>query len=132
MACKRDAEEASTAVSALLHFCDEDQESLLEVLEDYFTSPVGLEDECNSDDDDTAKRGTAWYGIKDSTEFEPHQSTLLVQQVHYPLDPLQPRPIFLLTTMKCSIFGVHCEAIPRQVDFLGDEAGAIRFIGEKA
>ena len=62
MACKRDAKEASTAVSALLHFCDEVEESLLEVLEDYFTSPVGLEDECSSDDDDTAERGTVWYG----------------------------------------------------------------------
>ena len=29
---------------------------------------------------------------------------------------------FFLTPRKCNIFGVHCEAIPRQVNFLTDEA----------
>ncbi len=44
------------------------------------------------------------------------------QQVHYPSDPMQPGPIFFLTPHKCSIFGVCCEALPRQVNFLTDEA----------
>ncbi len=52
-----------------------------------------------------------------------HYSFDYAQQVHFPSDPLQPGPIFFLTPRKCSIFGVHCEAIPRQVNFLGDEAG---------
>ena len=43
--------------------------------------------------------------------------------MHYPSDPLQPGPVFFLTPRKCSIFGVHCEAFPRQVNFLCDEAG---------
>ena len=42
--------------------------------------------------------------------------------MHFPADPLQPGPIFFLTPRKCSIFGVHCEAIPRQINFLTDEA----------
>ena len=56
-------------------------------------------------------------------ELKVHYSFDYAQQVHYPCDPLQPGPIFFLTPRKCSIFGVHCEAIPRQVNFLGDEAG---------
>ena len=54
LAWKRDSREASKVVNALLHVCEEDQESLLEVLEDYFTSPV---DDSSSDDNDTAERG---------------------------------------------------------------------------
>ena len=45
------------------------------------------------------------------------------QQVHYPSDPLQPGPIYFLTPRKCTVFGVNCEAIPRQVNLLTDEAG---------
>ena len=34
---------------------------------------------------------------------------------------MQPGPIYFLTAIKCSVFGVNCEAIPRQVNFLTDE-----------
>ena len=54
---------------------------------------------------------------------EVHYSFDYAQQVHYPSDPLQPGPIYFLTPWKCTIFGVNCEAIPRQVNFLTDEAG---------
>ena len=40
----------------------------------------------------------------------------------YPSDPLQPGPIFFLTPKKCGLFGVCCEAFPRQVTYLVDEA----------
>ena len=43
MAYKRNAKEASVAVNALLHFCDDDHQSLLEVLDDYFTSSADLD-----------------------------------------------------------------------------------------
>jgi hypothetical protein len=46
----------------------------------------------------------------------------LAQQVHYPSDPLQPGPIYFLTPRKCAIFRVCCKAIPRQVNYLIDEA----------
>ena len=39
------------------------------------------------------------------------------RQVHYPSNPQQPGPIYFLTPRKCAIFGVCCEAIPRQVRF---------------
>ena len=52
-----------------------------------------------------------------------HYSFDYAQQVHYPSDPMQPGPIYFLTPLKCTIFGVHCEAIPRQINFLTDEAG---------
>ena len=38
---------------------------------------------------------------------------------------MQPGPIYFLTPRKCSIFGVHCEAIPRQINFLTDESGEV-------
>ena len=52
-----------------------------------------------------------------------HYSFDYAQQIHYLSDPLQPGPIYFLTPRKCSIFGVHCEALPRQVNFLTGEAG---------
>ena len=51
-----------------------------------------------------------------------HYSFDFAQQVHYPSDPHQPGPIYFLTPRKCGIFGVCCEAIPRQINYLIDEA----------
>ena len=50
-----------------------------------------------------------------------HYSYDYAQQLHYPSDPMQPGPIYFKTPRKCAIFGVCCEAIPRQVNFLIDE-----------
>ena len=35
---------------------------------------------------------------------------------------MQPGPIYFLTPRKCSLFGICCEAIPRQVNYLCDES----------
>lgn len=51
-----------------------------------------------------------------------HYSFDFAQQVHLPSNPLQPGPIYFLTPRKCGIFGVCCEGIPWQVNFLVDEA----------
>ena len=51
-----------------------------------------------------------------------HCSFDMAQQIHYPSNPLQPGPIYFLTPRKCAIFGVCCEAIPRQINYLIDEA----------
>ena len=59
-----------------------------------------------------------------SVDIKAHYSFDYAQQVHYPSDPLQPGPIYFLTPRKCAVFGVACEAIPRQVNFLADEAGS--------
>ena len=48
---------------------------------------------------------------------------LFILQVHFPSDPMEPGPIYFLTPRKCSFFRVNCEAIPRQINFLTDEAG---------
>lgn len=50
-----------------------------------------------------------------------HYSYDYAQQFHYPANPNQPGPIYFKTPRKCAIFGVCCEAIPRQVNFLIDE-----------
>ena len=50
-----------------------------------------------------------------------HYSYDYAQQLHYPSDPNQPGPIYFKTPRKCALFGVCCEAIPRQVNFLIDE-----------
>ena len=64
--------------------------------------------------------------------FHRHQLTLDIkaqysfdyaQQVHYPSDPLQHGPIYFLTPRKCTILGVSCESLPRQINFQTDEAG---------
>ena len=46
----------------------------------------------------------------------------MAQQIHYPSDPLQPGPMYFLTPRKCGVFGVCNEALPRQVNFLIEEA----------
>ena len=51
-----------------------------------------------------------------------HYSFDMAQQVHYPANPLQPGPIYFLTPRKCAIFGVCCKGLPRQLNYLIDEA----------
>ena len=51
-----------------------------------------------------------------------HYSFDYAQQVHIPSNPMQPGPIYFKTPRKCGIFGVMCEGLPRQVNFLIDEA----------
>ena len=59
-----------------------------------------------------------------SQQMKMHYSFDFAQQIHYPSDPLQPGPIYFLTPRKCGIFGVCCEAIPQQVNYLIDEGMA--------
>ena len=54
-----------------------------------------------------------------------HYSFDFAQQVHYPSNPLQPGPIYFLTPRKAALFGICCEAIPRQVNFVIDEASDV-------
>ena len=54
-----------------------------------------------------------------------HYSFDFAQQVHIPSNPMQPGPIYFKTPRKCAIFGVMCEAIPRQVNYLIDEASDV-------
>lgn len=42
--------------------------------------------------------------------------------MHIPSNPLQPGPIYFKTPRKCGIFGVYCEGIPRQVNYLINES----------
>ncbi|XP_035516337.1 uncharacterized protein LOC118327178 [Morone saxatilis] len=51
-----------------------------------------------------------------------HYSMDFAQQIHYPNDPLQPGPMYFKTPRKCGVFGVACEALPKQVTFLLDES----------
>ena len=51
-----------------------------------------------------------------------HYSFDFAQQVHYPSNPLQVGPIFFKTPRKCGLFGVCCEALSSQVNFLLEEA----------
>jgi len=51
-----------------------------------------------------------------------HYSFDFAQQVHLPSNPQQPGPIYFLVPRKCALFGVCCEGMPRQVNFLIDEA----------
>ena len=58
-----------------------------------------------------------------SVGIKAHYSFDYTQQVHFPSDPLQPGAIYFLTPRKCTVFGVNCEALPMQINFLTDEAG---------
>lgn len=51
-----------------------------------------------------------------------HYSFDFAQQIHIPSSPMQPGPIYFKTPHKCGIFGLMCEAVPQQVNYLTDEA----------
>ena len=51
-----------------------------------------------------------------------HYSFDMAQQVCYPCDPLQPGPMYFLTPRKCGVLGVCNEALPRQINYLIEEA----------
>ena len=83
-----------------------------------------------------SEAGTTFQSIEDDVDFneshEPcsfngtmHYSFDYAQQVHYPSNPLQPGPIYFKTPRKCGIFGVNCEAVPRQVNYLIDESATV-------
>ncbi|KAK3737672.1 hypothetical protein RRG08_066359 [Elysia crispata] len=57
-----------------------------------------------------------------SWDSKMHYSFDFAQQIHYPSNPLQPGPIFFKTPRKCGIFGVCCEALSSQVNYLIDES----------
>lgn len=54
--------------------------------------------------------------------FERHYSFDFAQQIHIPSNLMQPGPIYFKMPRKCVIFGVMCEAIPWQLNYLIDEA----------
>ena len=67
--------------------------------------------------------------LQDTTNETLHLSFDFAQNTCYPADPLQPGPLYFLCERKVYLFGVCCEAIPRQVNYLIDEAS---YIGKKA
>ena len=60
-----------------------------------------------------------------SFEGKMHYSFDYAQQVHLPSNPMQPGPIYFKVPRKVGIFGVCCESLPRQVNFVIDEAGSV-------
>ena len=46
-------------------------------------------------------------------------------QVHFPSNPMQAGPIYFKTPHKCGIFGVMCKGVPRQVNYLIEEAATV-------
>ena len=53
-----------------------------------------------------------------------HYSFDYAQQVHFPNNPQQPGPAYFLTARKCQVFGVVCEPLGVQVNYLIDESEA--------
>ena len=60
-----------------------------------------------------------------SSNITMHYSFDYAQQVHLPSNPLQPGPLYFLVPRKVGLFGVCCEGLPRQVNFLIDEANLV-------
>ncbi|XP_051263501.1 uncharacterized protein LOC127367569 [Dicentrarchus labrax] len=56
-----------------------------------------------------------------SKKIRMHYSFDFAQQIHFPSNPLQSGPMFFLTPRKCGLFGVSCEGLQKQVNFLIDE-----------
>ena len=76
-----------------------------------------------------AKDTAATHGLHQLSANKPcsrsmvmHYSFDYAQQVHMSSNPMQPGPLYFLVPRKCGLFGVCCEAIPKQINFLIDEA----------
>jgi len=54
-----------------------------------------------------------------------HYSWDFAQQLHYPFFDPQVGPIFFKTPRKAQLFGICCEGIPRQYNYLIDEAHSL-------
>jgi hypothetical protein len=57
-----------------------------------------------------------------SQNISMHYSWDFAQQLHYPYEDQQVGPIYFKTPRRAQLFGVCCEAIPRQINYLIDEA----------
>jgi hypothetical protein len=57
-----------------------------------------------------------------SRDIMQHYSWDFAQQLHYPYEDQQVGPIYFKTPRKAQLFGVCCEGMPRQVNYLIDEA----------
>lgn len=60
-----------------------------------------------------------------SRQISKHYSFDYAQQVHLPSNPLQPGPLYFLVPRKVGLFGVCCEGIPKQMNYIIDEAHLI-------
>ncbi|KAL8620067.1 hypothetical protein ACOMHN_015349 [Nucella lapillus] len=60
-----------------------------------------------------------------SKDLVMHYSFDYAQQVHYPCSPAQPGPMYFLTGRKCGVFGVCCEGLPQQVNYLVDDSVSV-------
>ena len=100
----------------------------------YHLNSVQTERELYNKACDNAKR--SFKALEDSVDIDErhdpcsldttmHYSFDFAQQVHYPSNPMQPGPIYFKTPRKCAIFGIMCEAIPQQVNYLIDEASDV-------
>lgn len=56
-----------------------------------------------------------------SRQLRMHYSFDFAQQVHFPNMAAQPGPLYFLTPRKCGVFGVHCEGVRQQMNYLIDE-----------
>ena len=69
----------------------------------------------NSDNQTTANKAN-------SRDIVMHYSWDFAQQLQYPFEDQQVGPIYFKTPRRAQLFGVCCEGIPRQVNYLIDEA----------
>lgn len=61
-------------------------------------------------------------GVDNKADVPMHYSYDFAQQIHYPNNPLQPGPAYFLSARKCQMFGIACEPLGQQVNYLIDEA----------
>ena len=59
-----------------------------------------------------------------SKQITMHYSFDFAQQLQFPNDPLQPGAVYFKSLRKCGLFGVSCEALSKQVNYLIDESVA--------
>ena len=76
---------------------------------------------------DQCKAKAEWETFKSSPSSHAyggvmHYSFDYVQNVQYPSNPQQPGPAYFNSARKCEIFGVACEPLSMQVNYLIDEA----------
>lgn len=119
----------NTKISQGINVSDEEKTHLIQKQQQHLksaTSERASMKECIASCKKTLKNNTTidLLSSRPSCSFNGtvHYSYDYAQQVHIPSNPQQPGPIYFKTPRKCGLFGICCEGLPRQVNYLIDEA----------
>lgn len=119
MTCEEHKKQINIAIAA------GNEEEKLEALEKAQGHVIAAKNERSHYRERIRESRQSYDAMTQAQELRPermHYSWDFAQQLHYPYEDHQVGPIYFKTPRIAQLFGVCCEALPRQVNYLIDEA----------